>query len=116
MSIEDYSRRLIRTTLQIIDYKAKRRDKLIIMMEIIAIARKGASKTHIMFKANLSFSQLKEYIDFLTKKSLLQKASIDRRTVYKSTEKGLEFMEKQQHVIGMLSDNFCEAKIFLLSH
>ena len=85
-------------------------------MEIIAIAKKGVSKTHIMFKANLSFSQLKDYIDFLTKKSMLKKVSVDSRTVYKSTEKGVEFMEKQQHIIGMLSDNYCEARVFCLSH
>ena len=115
MHIEDNSRRFTHMTLELVDYKAKRRDKLIIMMEIIAIAKRGTSKTHIMFKANLSFSQLKDYIDFLTKKSMLIKTQIDRKVVYKSTQKGLEFMEKQQNIIGMLSESYGGAKIFLLN-
>ncbi|MCW3984673.1 MAG: winged helix-turn-helix domain-containing protein [Candidatus Bathyarchaeota archaeon] len=92
-------------TLEIIDYKAKRRDKLIIMMEIISIAKSGTSKTHIMFKANLSFSQLNEYINFLTKHGLLQKTQLDGKAVYVPTSKGLEFVEKQQSIIGMFSDD-----------
>ncbi len=92
-------------TLEIIDYKAKRRDKLIIMMEIISIAKSGTSKTHIMFKANLSFSQLNEYINFLTKHGLLQNTTLDAKAVYVPTTKGLEFVEKQQSIIGMFSDD-----------
>jgi predicted transcriptional regulator len=37
------------------------------MMDILSIAAKGASKTRIMLKANLSFSQLNEYMSFLLK-------------------------------------------------
>ena len=84
--------------------KVKRRDKLVIMMDIIGIAKKGVSKTHIMFRANLSFSQLNEYLEFLLNHNLIGVTSEGGRTVYKPTEKGLEFMEMQQQVIGMLSD------------
>jgi predicted transcriptional regulator len=75
------------------------------MMEIISIAKSGTSKTHIMFKANLSFSQLNEYINFLTKHGLLQKTLLDGKAVYVPTSKGLEFVEKQQSIIGMFSDD-----------
>lgn len=91
-------------TLEIADNKAKRRDKLVIMMDIIGIAKKGVSKTHIMFRANLSFSQLNEYLEFLLDHNLIGVASEAGRMVYKPTEKGLEFMEMQQQIIGMLSD------------
>jgi predicted transcriptional regulator len=90
-------------TLELSD-KVKRRDKLIIMMDIIGIAKKGVSKTHIMFRANLSFSQLNEYLEFLLDHNLIKIVSEDGHTVYKPTEKGLEFMEMQQQVIGMLND------------
>jgi predicted transcriptional regulator len=90
-------------TLELAD-KVKRRDKLVIMMDIIGIAKKGVSKTHIMFRANLSFSQLNEYLEFLLNHNLIGVTSEEGRTVYKPTEKGLEFMEMQQQVIGMLSD------------
>ncbi|MCL4430564.1 MAG: winged helix-turn-helix domain-containing protein [Candidatus Bathyarchaeota archaeon] len=105
-------------TWEIIDYKAKRRDKLIIMMEIIYIAKGGTSKTHIMFKANLSFSQLNEYINFLTKHGLLQKTLLDGKAVYVPTGKGLEFVEKQQSIIGMFSDDCYKSplKVSLFNH
>ena len=91
-------------TLEIIDYQAKRRDKLVIMMEIISIAKSGTTKTNIMFKANLSFSQLNEYISFLLKHRLLQKTLCGNKTFYTPTTKGFEFLGKQQDVIGMFGE------------
>lgn len=40
---------------------SKRRDKIDIIAEITNIAKDGALKTQIMYKANLSFSQLNIY-------------------------------------------------------
>ncbi len=59
-------------TLEIIENSSKRRDKLIIMSEIIEITKKGTSKTQIMFKANLSFSQLQQYISLLLNTGLIE--------------------------------------------
>lgn len=92
-------------TLELIENKQRRRDKLIIMMDIVAIAEKGTSKTHIMSKANLSFSQLKEYIGFLVQHHLLERISTKGRTVYKTTHRGIEFMERQEQVICMFNEN-----------
>jgi predicted transcriptional regulator len=89
-------------TLDLIDSKPKRRDKLIIMMDILKISKKQTSKTNIMFMANLSFSQLDGYIDFLVNRGLLGVLSSGGRVGYKVTQKGLEFIERQQQVIGML--------------
>ena len=86
-------------TLELIENSSKRRDKLVIMAEIIGIAKKGSSKTHIMFKANLSFSQLNQYIELLSNTALLEKLTVEGRVVYCATEKGLEFLDKQQQVI-----------------
>ena len=74
------------------------------MTEIIGIARKGTSKTHIMFKANLSFSQLNQYLSLLLRSSLLEITANDGRSVYRATSKGVEFMEKQCEVIDMLNE------------
>ena len=60
-------------TLELFEVKSKRRDKLVIMTEIIGIAKNGTSKTHIMFKANLSFSQLNQYISLLLQSGLLER-------------------------------------------
>ena len=92
-------------TLEIIENSSKRRDRLIIMAEIIGITRKGASKTHIMFKANLSFSQLNQYLELLWNTALLEKLTINGKAVYRSTKKGLEFLEKQQEAIEYLKED-----------
>ena len=89
-------------TLQIIEGQPKRRDKIIIMAEIINLAKKGISKTHIMFKANLSFSQLNQYLEFLSSANLLEKISINGKTIYRATPKGLDFYSSEQQVIALL--------------
>ena len=92
-------------TLTLIENSQKRRDKLVIMAEIVCIAKKGTSKTHIMFKANLSFSQLNQYLKLLSHNSLLETSSCNGRVIYKATQKGLEFMERQQQVMNMLNED-----------
>jgi len=97
--------------IELIGAKSKRRDKLVIMTEIVEIAKRGTSKTHIMFKANLSFTQLNEYIGFLMKHNLLSRSKDERKTVYKSTKKGLDFMERQLQIIGMLNDDYYKSVV-----
>lgn len=92
-------------TLEIIENSSKRRDRLVIMAEIIGLAKKGISKTHIMFKANLCFSQLNQYIELLSKTALLEKTIINGKVVYRATEKGLEFLGKQQEAINLLKED-----------
>jgi predicted transcriptional regulator len=92
-------------TLELMDNKPKRRDKLIIMMDILNISKKQTSKTRIMSKANLSYSQLNEYIDFLVNHGLLEVLISGGKVCYKVTKKGTQFIERQQIVIGMLYDN-----------
>ena len=90
-------------TITLFDNKPKRREKLVILAEILGIAKNGASKTHIMFKANLSFSQLNQYLALLSHTYLLEKFAHNGRVVYRATEKGLEFMERQQQVMDLLN-------------
>ncbi|MCW4040749.1 MAG: winged helix-turn-helix domain-containing protein, partial [Candidatus Bathyarchaeota archaeon] len=39
-----------------------RRDKIEIFADILKVAKNGAKKTHIVYKANLNFSTLKNHI------------------------------------------------------
>ena len=91
-------------TIALIENKPKRRDKLVIMAEIMGIAKNGTSKTHIMFKANLSFSQLNQYLSLLSNTGLLEKFAHNGRVVYQATPKGLEFMERQRQVMDLLNE------------
>jgi predicted transcriptional regulator len=105
MKIEDNSRKGTDMTLELMNSSSKRRDKLVIMSEIVAIAKKGTSKTQIMFKANLSFSQLNQYLSLLSRTGLLEKKSDRGKVIFQATAKGLEFIDKQQQVFNLLNDD-----------
>ena len=54
---------------------------------ILEAANGGATKTKIMYKAYLSFAQLKEYLSMLIEKDLIEHEEGLAR--YRTTEKGL---------------------------
>jgi len=98
-------------TITVSENTPKRRDKLVIIAEIIDIAKNGTSKTHIMFKANLSFSQLNQYLPALIETDLLEKQAVEGREIYIATKKGLDFVEKQCEIINLLNVNFRHLKV-----
>ena len=57
------------------------------------------TKTKIMYKAYLSYNQLKEYLSVLIENNLIE--YIDRTQTFKTTEKGLYFL-KMHDAIGEL--------------
>ena len=81
---------------------SKRRDKLYIIAEILEIAKEGTLKTQIMYKANLSFAQLTEYLKFMLKIKLIQKLTNKGKDVYITTDKGLDFLQRQCELIELL--------------
>ena len=84
------------------DTSPKRRDKLVIMAEIMDISRDGALKTQIMYKANLSFAQVTNFLKLLAQTNLLEKSSSEGKVVYKATQKGLTFLERQQEIMNIV--------------
>ena len=80
----------------------KRRDQLGIMAEILEIAKNGCLKTHIMYRANLSFAQLNDYLDFLFEVGLLKESSEDGRRVYNMTRKGISFLQNYHKLRKLL--------------
>lgn len=80
----------------------KRRDKLYIIAEILELAREGALKTQIMYKANLSFTQLNDYLKFMLKINFLERFVKSGKDFYKATEKGLEFLQRYQEITELL--------------
>ncbi len=81
---------------------SKRRDKLCIIAEILEIAKDGTLKTQIMYKANLSFAQLNEYLKFMLKIQLIKKISEHNKEIYIATEKGLDFLQRQSELTELL--------------
>jgi predicted transcriptional regulator len=68
---------------------------------MLDFAREGVSKTRIMYKAYLSYTQLVEYLKYLQKNDLL---TYDADTqLYRSTEKGLKFLTLSNDLSEMVS-------------
>ena len=74
----------------------RRRNNLDITVNILQIAKNGANKTHIVYRANLNFKLLDRYLYDLTKKGLLKKEDIGRKGIIETTEKGKKFLEYYQ--------------------
>lgn len=83
----------------------KRRDRLYIIAEMLNIAKDGCLKTQIMYRANLSFAQLNEYLSFLTKMNLLNVQKENGKTIYRTSTKGDKFLEKYEDIADLLGNN-----------
>lgn len=80
----------------------KRRDRLYIIAEILEIANNGCLKTHIMYRANLSFVQLNDYWSFLLETGLLKETRENEKAVYRTTRKGLSFLRNYYNIRDLL--------------
>ena len=83
----------------------KRRDRLHIIAEILTITKDGSLKTQIMYKANLSFAQLNEYLTFLEQIELVGLNNENNKTVYKTTGKGNNYLEKYKDISEILGND-----------
>jgi len=89
--------------------QSRRRDKLYIIAEILEIAKEGTLKTQIMYRANLSFTQLNGYLSFMLKINLLEKILRNDKEIYKATDKGIEFLQRYREITELLkteADNY----------
>ena len=77
----------------------KYRSRTEIVGNILDAANGGATKTKIMYKAFLSYGQLKEYLSVLIENNLIEYRDGTRK--FKTTEKGLNFL-KMHNAIGEL--------------
>jgi predicted transcriptional regulator len=76
----------------------KYRSRTDIIATILQAAKEGATKTHLMYGAYLSYAQIQEYIGFLREKGLLMYEEGVQH--YKPTENGLHFL----HVYEQISE------------
>lgn len=75
----------------------RRRDRHDIIVEILKTSVEGRIKTHIMYKAKLSYAQINEYLPVLVENGFLENTTIrhkrHNKKVFKTTPKGLRFIE-----------------------
>jgi predicted transcriptional regulator len=79
----------------------KYRSRTDIVAQILVAANGGATKTKIMYKAFLSYAQLKQYLEVLVENDLLEYDSKEEN--FKTSEKGIRFMNIYEKM-----DNFVE--------
>lgn len=64
-----------------------RRDKLDIILRILAIGNSPVKKTHILYKAGINFYQLSRYLDLLLKTGMMEEVT-EPYLAFRTTEKG----------------------------
>lgn len=72
------------------------------MAEILEITLEGALKTHIMYRANLSYRDLIEWIPLLCDLGLLEAIGEGKHKTYKTTKKGLRYLQSYTEIRGLL--------------
>lgn len=72
------------------------------MAEIMEIAKGSQLKTRIMYRANLSFSQVNEYLSFLTEMKFLKVHTVDGQKFYETTDKGALYIENYMEMTCLL--------------
>ena len=77
----------------------KYRSRTEILGNILDAANGRATKTKIMYKAFLSYGQLKEYLSVLIENNLIE--YLDGTRTFKTTEKGLNYL-KMHNEMGEL--------------
>jgi predicted transcriptional regulator len=81
----------------------KYRSRVDIMAAILEIAKEGSIKTRIMFGASLSFTQLKEYTNFLIEQGLMERSE-EATGLHRTTEKGLKFLHRYREIDRMIPE------------
>ena len=80
-----------------------RRSKMEIYLDILRVISEGNHKpTHIMYRANLSWSRLKRYLNFLSEQDLLTILQKSEGTRYNLTPKGREVLNYFKKLEGVL--------------
>ena len=87
-----------------------RRSKLEMYVDILSVlAHRGPLKlTHVMYKANVNCSVLKEYLEFLIKQGLVEERTIGKsRVVFAVTQRGitvLKYFKELKQVLPIVEE------------
>jgi predicted transcriptional regulator len=87
----------------------KYRSRTEIVSMILEAANGGATKTRIMYKAFLSYAQLKEYLSVLIENNLIE--YLEGTQTYKTTEKGFNFLRMYNEIGELLQTSIRESRI-----
>src|ERR671924_447844 len=94
------------TTTTTSEQRKNNRGKIQIMGDVLALGTSGIKKTHIMYRANLSYEQVHLYLGELISKRLIAQdvSSPSDGIMYRTTEKGREFLQYYTRLIEFLEE------------
>lgn len=82
----------------------RRRGEIQILMDILSLCLKDVKVTHIMYKANLSYSTMRRYLNAALKQGLIVKVKNDDGSFsYHITDKGkilLDVLKEVKHTLS----------------
>ncbi len=87
----------------------KYRSRTEIVSMILEAANGGATKTRIMYKAFLSYAQLREYLSVLIENNLLE--YLEGTQTYKTSEKGFNLLRMHNEIGELLQTPIRESRI-----
>ncbi len=85
----------------------RRRSNIEIIADMLKIGEAGAGKTKIMYSANMSYSQIQKYLDFLMSQGFIDRVEIGSEggspaATYQLTESGLKLLKLINSLMEML--------------
>jgi predicted transcriptional regulator len=83
---------------------SQRRSNIEIITDILKVGENGVGKIRTMYGANLSYSQIQEYLGFLVGQGFVDKADVGNPAVtYKVTNSGFEVLNTIKSIIDVFS-------------
>ena len=83
-----------------------RRSELDIIANILEMSKEGSNKTKILYKGNMSYTQLQSYLPFLIEKEVLKEILVQNddkdSKYYKTTDKGLSLLVVAKKTLDFL--------------
>ena len=97
------------------EQRKNNRGKIQIIGDVLTLATSGIKKTHIMYRANLSYEQVHLYLAELIGKRLIAQDVSSDGVVYRTTENGREFLLYYTRLVKFLEEEKQEPKVELSS-
>jgi len=80
-----------------------RRSEFDIISKILTLSKGGAKKTEILYKGNLSYTQVQKYLPYLMEKNIIEEHTVKNNggscKIYKITEKGLILLDDLKKIL-----------------
>ena len=81
----------------------RRRSNIEIIADMLRVGENGAGKTEIMYSANMSYSQIQKYLEYLVNQGFVNKINLDNTMVaYQVTGNGLKLLKAIDTLLEML--------------